>query len=79
LTPLSLPNGHNGLESAKFINCNNQKVEVNIITDPVLAYQPNRYILSCTDNNASQWTGIGRAGNTLEVKPKVNKSGKMDW
>jgi len=79
LTPLTLPNGHNGLESAKFINCNNQKVEVTIITDPVLAYQPNKYILSCTNNNASEWTGVGQAGNVLEVKPKVNKSGKMDW
>jgi len=67
------------MESAKFNNCNNTKVEVTIVTDPVLAYQPNSYILNCTDVNASQWTGIGKTGNILEVKPKVNRSGKMDW
>ncbi|MCK4442502.1 MAG: hypothetical protein KAU90_10880, partial [Sulfurovaceae bacterium] len=77
--PMTLPNGHNGMESAKFINCNNEKVEITIVTDPVLAYQPNKYILNCTDNNASQWTGIGQTGNVLEVKPKVHRSGKMDW
>jgi hypothetical protein len=77
--PMSLPNGHNGMESARFNNCNNKKVEVTIVTDPVLDYQPNKYILNCTDNNASQWTGIGKTGNILNVKPKVNRTGKIDW
>ncbi|RUM69547.1 MAG: hypothetical protein DSZ07_04395 [Sulfurovum sp.] len=79
LSPLSLPHGHNGIESAKFNNCNNQQVEVTIVTDPVLAYQPNSYILNCTNNNSSQWTGVGQTGNILEVKPKVNRSEKMNW
>jgi len=79
LTPLSLPHGHNGIESAKFNNCNNQQVEVTIVTDPVLAYQPNSYILNCTNNNSSQWIGVGNTGNTLQIKPKGNRSEKMNW
>jgi len=79
LNPLSLPAGHNGTESATFPNCVNNRIIVTIVTDPVLDFQPNTYALNCTDNNASQWTGVGQTGNILEVKPTVNKTGKMDW
>ena len=79
VAPLTLPNGHNGMENATFIDCTNNSVVVTITTDPVLNFQPNSYILNCTDNNASQWTGVGETGNILEVKPTVNKAGKMDW
>jgi hypothetical protein len=78
-TPLALPKGHNGMESATFNNCSHNSVKVTIVTDPVLNFQPNSYILRCTDNNASQWTGVGETGNVLEVKPNVNKASKMEW
>jgi len=78
ISPLSLPNGHTR-ENATFTNCSNNRVIVTIVTDPVLDFQPNTYTLNCTDNNASQWTGVGQTGNILEVSPTVNKVGRMNW
>jgi len=80
LVPLTLPHGSNGMENATFTNCGaNNRIEVRIVTDDVLDFQPNSYFINCTDNNASQWTGVGQTGNILEVKPTVNKAGKMEW
>ncbi|SFV69929.1 hypothetical protein MNB_SV-14-447 [hydrothermal vent metagenome] len=76
---LMLDNGENGLESATFINCSNPTITVTIKTSPALAFEPSQYTVNCTNVDPSQWTGVGKTGNILSVKPKVNKSGKMDW
>ena len=76
---ISLDNGSNGTVNEVFINCNNPSSTITIQTDPVLAFEPSEYTVNCTDANASQWTGIGKTGNVLEVHPKVNNSRKMDW
>ena len=76
---ITLNHGHNGTPNGTFNNCTNPTITVTISTDPVLAFNPSNYKLHCTDVNASQLTGIGKSGNILKVKPKVNKSGKMDW
>ena len=76
---IPLPHGENGMVIEQFINCSSPQSTITITTDPVLSFEPSQYIVNCTDNNASQWTGIGKTGNVLEVKPKVNTSGKMEW
>jgi hypothetical protein len=76
---ISLDNGSNGTVNAVFNNCNQPSSTITIITDPVLAYEPSQYTVNCTSVDPSQWTGIGRTGNVLKVKPKVGKNKKMDW
>ena len=76
---MTLPKGENGLPTEKFIDCSTPQSTITITTDPALAFEPSEYVVSCTDINASQWTGIGKTGNILNVKPKVNGAGKMDW
>ena len=76
---ITLNHGHTGTPNGTFNNCTNPTITVTISTDPVLAFNPSNYTLNCTDVNASQWTGIGKSGNILEITPKVDKSGKMDW
>jgi hypothetical protein len=76
---ISLNNGANGTVNEVFINCNNPSSTITIKTDPVLAFEPSEYTVNCTDANASQWTGVGKTGNVLEVHPKVQKTRKMDW
>ncbi len=76
---ITLNHGHTGTPNGTFNNCINHTITVTIATDPVLDYIPSNYTLNCTDVNASQWTGIGKSGNILEITPKVDKSGKMDW
>jgi len=71
--------GENGLIAARFNDCSIPEVTVQIKTDPVLRFDPSDYTIACTDKDASQWTGLGKAGNILGVKAKVNKSHKMDW
>jgi hypothetical protein len=79
LNPISLTNGENGLVSETFINCSSPQSIITITTSPALSFEPSEYIVHCTDQNASQWTGVGSTGNILNVKPKVNQTGKMDW
>jgi len=76
-TPLTLPNGRNGVENATFSDCSHKRVEVTIITDPVLSFQPNSYILNCT--NPSEWVGTGHTGHTVQIKPNLNRNEKMSW
>ncbi len=76
---IPLNNGKNGLVREKFIDCGSPKCVIKIITDPPLKFEPSEYVVSCTENNSSQWAGIGKAGNILSIKPKVNEAGKMDW
>ena len=76
---IMLPNGENGLVTKSFNNCSSPSSTITIETSPALAFEPSQYVVNCTDNNASQWTGVGKTGNILNVKPKVNRSGKMDW
>ena len=76
---ITLPNGSNGLILNSFDDCSNPKITVAITTTPSLTFNPSQYVINCTDNNASQWTGIGKTGNVLSIKPKVNETGKMDW
>jgi len=79
LADIMLEHGENGLISNKFVDCSFSEVTVRINSFPELAFEPSEYTISCTDMNASQWTGIGKAGNILGVQPKINKSYKMDW
>ena len=79
LNPITLPNGENGLVTETFINCSSPQSIINITTSPALTFEPSQYVLNCSDQNASQWTGVGNTGNILNVKPKVNNSGKIDW
>jgi len=77
--PIALPNGENGLVSKTFIDCSSPSSTITIGTSPVLAFSPSQYVVNCTDTDPSQWTGIGKAGNVLSIKPKVNDAKKMDW
>ena len=79
LNPIQLSHGENGLVNEKFIDCSSPEVTIKITTSPALNFEPSQYIINCRDNNASQWTGIGDTGNVLNVKPKVNHTGKMNW
>ena len=79
LNDIALEEGENGLVTERFDNCNSPEVFISITTDPVLRFDPSGYTLLCTDNNASQWTGIGKTGNILNVQPKINQSHKIDW
>jgi hypothetical protein len=74
-----LTNGENGLVTERFINCSSPQSIIKITTSPALSFEPSQYIVQCSDQNASQWTGIGSTGNILKVKPKVNQTGKMNW
>ena len=76
---IMLPNGTNGMVMEKFQNCSSPSSTITIKTSPALAFEPSQYVVNCTDINASQWTGVGKTGNVLEVKPKVNRSMKMEW
>jgi hypothetical protein len=79
INPITLPNGENGLVTANFIDCSSPQSTITITTSPALSFEPSQYVVNCSDKNASQWTGVGSTGNILNVKPKVNHSGKMDW
>ena len=76
---IPLNKGSNGTVNEEFNNCNQSMVTITIKTDPVLAFEPSEYTVSCTNIDPSQWTGIGKTGNVLEVHPKVHKTGKIDW
>jgi len=76
---ITLPHGQRGLIVNKFDDCTSSSVRVTIITDPVLQFSPSEYVVNCTDKDPSQWTGVGKNGNILKAKPKVNQTGKMDW
>ena len=76
---ITLNHGHNGTINGTFNNCTHPTITVAITTDPALAFTPSQYTLKCTNTDPSQWTGVGKTGNVLEVKPKVDRSGKMDW
>jgi hypothetical protein len=72
--------GENNLIDARVNDCSvYQSTTVTITTTPELRFEPSEYIVNCTDNNASQWAGIGKTGNILNVRPTVNEAGKMDW
>ena len=76
---VTLNNGENNLIDARVDDCISAKsTTVTITTTPELRF-PSQYIINCTDKNASQWTGVGKTGNILNIKPKVGKVGKMDW
>jgi len=79
LNPITLTNGENGLVTETFNNCSSPQSTIKITTSPALSFEPSQYVVQCSDQNASQWTGVGRTGNILKVKPKVNQTGKMDW
>ena len=61
--------------------------DISIAPTDALLYHPNplknghpEYEVSCSDDyNSSQWTGIGRTGNALDIKSNNKKSYKMDW
>ncbi len=77
---ITLNGGSNHLTDAKVNDCSVfQSTTVTIITTPELKFEPSQYIIECTENNASQWTGIGKTGNILDIKPKIGETGKMDW
>ncbi|NEW60097.1 hypothetical protein GSY74_02270, partial [Sulfurovum sp. bin170] len=77
---ITFSNGENNLIDARINDCNvSQSTTVTITTTPELRFEPSEYIVNCTDNNASQWTGVGQTGNILNVKPKINSSHKIDW
>ena len=75
---ITLPNGENGMVMVKFNNCNSPQSTITIITDPELAFEPSKYVVSCKNSNTS-WTGVGQTGNILNVKPTVKPSRKIDW
>jgi len=83
--PINLPSGRNGLVITR-CNIANVQSTISIIASEALRYSNivanngnNQYTIKCTDNNGSTWTGIGKTGNTLEIKSNIIKNGKIDW
>jgi hypothetical protein len=81
--PISLTSGRNGMVTTKFIGTHASKSVVSIKTSPALTFYPNGtlpfYVVEGTEKNASDWTGIGKAGNVLQNQSNVEIEGKMDW
>ena len=83
--PLMFTQGRNGLLQTKFTA--ETKERVTIIPSNSLLYNPNpllnghpEYEVSCSNRyKGSQWTGIGKTGNILNLNPNTKKSYKMDW
>jgi hypothetical protein len=44
-----------------------------------LDFSPSQYVVNCTGDDPSQWAGVGKNGNILNIKPKVNTAGKISW
>ncbi len=82
-TPIEFTNGRNGVVITTFNNCNASKVNVTIESTAGLSYNPQGnlpyYSVECTENNASDWAGVGKTGNILEIKPDVDKHSRVDW
>jgi len=82
-TPLIFTTGRNGLVVTAFTDCTVPMVRVDINASSTLSYNPQGnppyYTVECTENNSSEWTGVGNAGNILEVKPTANVGGRVDW
>ncbi len=82
-TPIEFTNGRNGVVMTTFSNCSVPKVNVTIKSTAGLSYNPQGnlpyYSVECTENNASDWAGVGKAGNLLETKPDVVQRGRVDW
>jgi hypothetical protein len=78
---IALEHGANGLINTIFNSCPKATPAstVTITTSPALAFNPSQYIVNCTDIDPSQWGGLGKTGNIINIKPRVEKSGKMDW
>ena len=79
INEITLPNGRNGMVIERFQNCSSTSSTITITTSPALAFEPSQYVVYCTDVKSSQWTGVGRTGNVLEVKPKINPLRKIEW
>ncbi len=89
--PIRFTNGRNGLIMTRFTNPHGtQKYRVDIYADPQLRYYGgkaksnipqgvNHYFVMGTENNSSTWTGVGKTGNLLDIKPNTNSAHKMDW
>ncbi len=89
--PIRFTNGRNGVVMTRFTNPHGtQKYRVDIYADPQLRYYGgktksnipqgiNHYFVMGTENNSSTWTGVGKTGNLLDIKPNTNSARKMDW
>ncbi len=89
--PIRFTNGRNGVIMTRFTNPHGtQKYRVDIYADPQLQYyggKPksnipkgvNHYFVMGTENNSSTWTGVGKTGHLLDIKPNSNSAHKMDW
>ncbi|CAA6818527.1 MAG: Unknown protein [uncultured Sulfurovum sp.] len=81
--PVKFSSGRNGVVLTSFNNCTIPSTKISIGTDPVLDYHPQGmppyYVVNCTNQDDSQWTGIGESGNIIKSKAGVHSVGKMDW
>ncbi len=89
--PIRFTNGRNGVIMTRFTNPHGtQKYRVDIYADPQLRYYGgnpipnvpqgvNHYFVMGTENNASTWTGVGKTGNILYIKPNRDSAHKLDW
>jgi len=82
-TPIKFTDGRNGNLLTRLNNCNSPRSVVSITSAPALMYYPNGklpyYIVECIKKEASDWTGIGKAGNVMDSQSNVEIEGKMDW
>jgi len=86
-TNIKFLNGRNGVITDTFNVCNstNDRVKVEIVPDTSLLYAPDSldghpfYFISCTDQNLSEISGIGKTGNIIGNKANANQTSKIDW
>ena len=80
--------GRNGLIVTTINACvgSNDQSIIQVIPDNSLLYHENpinngipTYTVSCTDQNTSELSGIGRTGNIINSRANENKTSKIDW
>ncbi|CAA6821674.1 MAG: Unknown protein [uncultured Sulfurovum sp.] len=85
---ISFVSGRNQSVQGTFNSCAsvNQKVSVLISPDTSLLYDDNpanmgypKYTVSCSNQDASQLSGIGKTGNIIDNQANGEKNSKIDW
>ena len=81
INPTDVPftNGQNYMVNTTVVDANHSKNKVEIQTPPHLTYKDPNYVVVVTDNNSSQWAGIGKAGRVINTTVNTNQANKNDW
>ncbi|MBU1668708.1 LamG domain-containing protein [bacterium] len=86
-TPVTFTTGRHGVIITEFDSCaGQQESTVTVTPQMALRYHPNaannglpEYKVSCTNQDPSEWSGVGQTGSILNIQPSSNKASKIDW